>query len=117
MRREFSSFIRIAPIRNRQIGEPSTLTTYSDVSFDEEAKTSTQGILYDQSLKIAVPRAEAQAFLSLLPRFHAQVGLHDGSDFHLWGTIDIPVLVVVVPRIETVLLEMSCKSLLPLLHG
>lgn len=117
MRREFSSFIRIAPIRNRQIGEPSTLTTYSDVSFDEEAKTSTQGVLYDQSLKIAIPRAEAQAFLSLLPRFHAQVGLHDGSDFHPWGTIDIPVQVVVIPRVETVSFEMSCKSLLPLLRG
>lgn len=117
MKREFSSLVRIAPIRNRQIGEPSTLTTYSDVSFDEEAKTSTQGVLYDQSLKIAVPRAEAEAFLSLIPRFRAQVWLHDGADSHPWGTIDIPVQVVVIPRIETVSFEMSCKSLRPLLHG
>lgn len=117
MRREFSSFIRIAPIRNRQVGELVTLTTYSDVSFDENPKTSTQGVLYDQSLKVAVPRAEAEVFLSMIPRFRAQVWLHDGSEFHPWGTVDIPVQVVIDPQPETVSFEMSCKSLLPLLHG
>lgn len=117
MKREFSSLIRIAPIRNRQAGEQSTLTTYSEVSFDEDPKTSTQGLLYEQSLKVAVSRSEAAPLLPLIPRFRALVWLHDGTDYHQWGTVDIPVQVVVLPKTDTVVLEMSCKSLLPLLHG
>lgn len=117
MKREFSSLIRIAPIRHRQVGEPSTLTTYSDVLFDEEPKSSSHGILYEQSLKVAVSRPDADTFLSLVPRFRAQVWLHDGVDFHPWGTVDIPVQVVVSPKMETVLFSMSGKSLMPLLHG
>lgn len=117
MKREFSSLIRIAPIRNQQAGEQSTLTTYSEVSFDEDPKTSTQGVLYEQSLKVAVQRSKAAPLLPLIPRFKALVWLHDGTDYHQWGTVDIPVQVVVLPKTDTVSLEMSCKSILPLLRG
>lgn len=117
MKREFSSIIRIAPIRNNQAGEPSTMTTYSEISFDEDPKSSSQGILYEQSLKVAVKRSEAGGVLQLIPRFRALVWLHDGAEYHQWGSVDIPVQVVVLPKTDTVSLEMSCKSLLPLLRG
>lgn len=117
MKREFSSLIRIAPIRNRQAGEQSILTTYSEVSFDEDPKTSTQGVLYEQSLKVSVPRSEAASLLPLIPRFRALVWLHDGVDYHQWGAVDIPVQVVVLPKTDSVSLEMSCKSLRSLLRG
>lgn len=117
MKREFASIIRVALIRNRQLGEAVTLTTYSDVVFEEEAKSSTQGILYEQSLSVAIPYEGANAFLALSPRFHARVELHDGSEFYPWGTVDIPVNVVLIPKAETILFDMSCKSLMPLFHG
>lgn len=117
MKREYSSIIQIALVRNNQVGDRLTLTTYSEISFDEDPKTSAQGVLYEQSLDVAVPRSEAGQLLSLIPRFRALVWLHDGTNYHQWGTADIPVQVIVLPKTDTVLFEMSCKSLLPLLRG
>lgn len=116
MKREFSSFVRISPILNRKLGVPVILTTYSDVVFDEEGKNSSQGLLFEQSLKVAIPQSEAY-LLPKYPLFYAQVELHDGVEFHVWGNLDYPVKVIVSPQTDTVSLVFSCKSLFPLLRG
>lgn len=121
MRRELSHLVKIKILRNgTDTGNPSDtvgVCNYSNVVFNEESKRSSSGVLYEQSLTLTINHEEAAAFRPLIPEFNAIVVLDDCVETYTWGNIHIPVKVVITPKFEKYILEMTCKSVKPLVNS
>lgn len=114
MKREFSQRIKILilPSATQSFKEVSS---FSDIVFEQEVKSTSQGILYEQSLSVVVDKNESSLFMHHLPQFIAIVQLDDGTDTYTWGSESLPVKVTVLPKIEKCVLEMSRDAPMPLI--
>ena len=115
MRKELSDFVKIKVLIKNDTTLEFTIRASNSVIFDESAKKSTAGILYQQALTLIITREESKRIPALPISYKAIVELSDCDDIYTWGTEDIPVDITVTPRLETVQLAMSCNSLHPLL--
>lgn len=98
----------MAPISSN--GTFVDLYTFHDVVFEEEAKVTSHGVVYEQSLEVVVDISDCRILSVYAPRFNALVKLNDGVDSYSWGSADIPVKVVITPKLESCLLQFSCDS-------
>ena len=109
MKRELSHIFRIKIIGASLPGATAdgfaTLSSAMPIDYEEEAKESTQGVFYKQSIEIFLDRADCPAFLA------RQTYINE----YTWGSIHVPVKVVVTPHFERLLLAMSCESSHPII--
>lgn len=114
MKRELSHIFRIKIIGASLPGATAdgfaTLSSAVPIDYEEEAKESTQGVSYKQSVEIFLDRADCPAFFARQTHFHAIVKLNDCINEYTWGSIHVPVKVMVTPHFERLLLAMSCES-------
>lgn len=110
MKREFSQHIQImVPVSSGGIFVD--LYTSDEVIFEEDAKLTSHGVIYEQSLEVVVDRSDCRILSAYASRFNALVKLNDGVDSYLWGSADIPVKVVIEPKLESCLILLSRDSI------
>ena len=121
MRKQLSDFIKIQ-ILKKSNGVDSgpvdfTVTADNSVVFEESPKRSTAGVLYQQALRLIITREEASRMPRLPSMVKAIVTLSDCGDSYVWGDADIPVEIVITPRLEVIELECSRNSVRSLFAG
>ena len=117
-RREFSQLVKIKILKgDTDLSTIIPLEVYADsVFFNEEGKSGSSGILYEQSLRLSIDRSEATEIIAAAPAFHAILELRDNVDAYIWGDVHIPVKSVVTPMLEKCVIDFERNSPLPLIR-